>query len=240
MKKRKKINLILLTFSIIFLTTFVSAQTNLDTATQKIPVMLSEFLKFLQLDTTLLASLLMGLLLWAIVYSIVVQLFHSGGKWGSIFATLVSLIIVILSMIALPENFIDAVLLQYGAMGAAIITIIPFMILLYFSLVVIKNLFIAKIIWIFYTVYYFSLFIFKIANAPARVGWIGWFRAANIPYIGAVIAGVFVIFASKWLRGMLFKEKLSAAEEKALQKVQLRKTLKQIQEEEAKAEGLTT
>ena len=135
-----------------FVAGIVSAATNGEIAVTSI----ADFLRTLGANPASLSSILLGVLLWIVLYSIVKEIFgFSGGR--SNFAWIgpgaVSLIIVILTFLYLPSNFVEAIALQYSAMGAAILTVIPFVIILYFTTVVTKSQLVARAVWIFYTVY---------------------------------------------------------------------------------------
>ncbi|MBU0761103.1 MAG: hypothetical protein KJ600_01655 [Nanoarchaeota archaeon] len=220
----------------IFSFNFVSALTGRE-ITLKTSELITETLNStIFLSTESLSKYLLGFLLWIIIFSIVkkLELFKSE-RFGTLLPTIVSLIIVILSFIYLPDNFVQAIVLQYGAMGAAILTIIPFIILLYFSLSVSKGLLLPRIIWIFYVVYYFALFAYKIvSNFEEKI-----LISENIPYAAAILAGVFVFIFLKDLRKWLFKGQLSDQLTSAKQDVAVRAAGRDIERDEAKSRGIT-
>jgi len=223
----KKNSLIVLSIlSVVFLTSFVAAQTILESAGLGI----TDFLRSILLTPANLSVILLGLLLWIIVYTIVVQIgLGSEGRGSSIAAGAISLIIVILSFLYLPANFVEAIVLQYGAMGATILTVIPFFIMLYFTVSVSKSLLVARAIWIFYVVYYITLFFYKIATTITGT----WTN--SIPYIGAIIAGIIIFFLLPAMRDFLYKGKLEAKEERAIKGVKFRALGRKVAEEETKA-----
>jgi len=114
-------------------------------------------------------------------------------------------------------------------MGAAILTAVPFIILLYFSFAVTDNLAVAKAIWVFYIVYYFSLFVYKVGLSTNEI-----FTVENIPYLGAIIAGIIIFFGIKQFREWTFLGKLDSEKEKALNKMKVRQAGREMQDEEAK------
>ncbi|MFA6023002.1 MAG: hypothetical protein WC781_02865 [Candidatus Pacearchaeota archaeon] len=192
------------------------------------------FLSTIQLTPRTLSSVLLGALLWIVLYSVLGQIFKVGEKrWARVFSGAVALIITLLAFIYLPANFVEAITLQYSAMGAAILTVIPFAILLYFTVWVSESLLIARVTWIFYIVYYFTLFIYKLASTPAEGGW--W--AQTIPYWGAIIAGILILILIPGIRTFVFRGKLTAVKEKGMNAAQRRKALLNLEKENLEAFG---
>lgn len=211
---------------------FVAAETNFDVFARSAAQGLSGFLVNLSVEPALLSTILLGILLWIVIYSIVIKVFDfdTGRRWGVVGAGIVSLIIVLLTFIYVDDNFIEAIALQYSALGATILTVIPFVILVYFTTVVTRSLLIARVTWIFYVVYYFALFVFKIANSPAGTS---WWSASNIPYFAAIIAGVIILVVVGWMREELFKQTLRSGEEAGMNDVKLREAGRKIERAEA-------
>lgn len=209
-------------FSTMSLLSVVSAQTVLD----KTATSVSNFLSSIYLTPDNSSKLLLGILLYIVIFTIVSKIGLAGKKKGNIGAAIASLIIVILSVFYLPDNFIAAIIAQYGAMGATILTVIPFMIILYFSISVSKSLFVARVTWVFYILYYMSLFFYKTATAT------DWKQA--IPYVAAMIAGIIIFFILPTVRNLVFAGELSSDEEAAMRDVNFRELGKKIQREEAK------
>ncbi len=177
-----------------------------------------------------LTVILLGALLWIILYSIVKQVFNYENKWVP---AGVSLIIVILTFIFIPKDLTEAIALQYTAMGAAILTIVPFAIILYFTLNVLQSNMAARITWIFYIVYYFSIFIYKLGSStlPFQEAIL---QTENLFYIGAIIAG-FIIFAfTPKIKKLIFKGKLTDKELAAEQGLALRRTGRKLMNQESK------
>ena len=164
-----------------------------DFAEDNVMGMLAGRLDGLGLNPALLSSILLGVLLFIVIHTVVGKVFFkkAEGKYINWIGGAVSLIIVFLSFLYIPRNFIDSVVLQYGAMGMAILAIIPFAIILYYTSFVTKNVFVSKGIWMFYIVYYFGLFIYRVALD----GFESW--GEYIPYIGAIGVGIaMVVFMS--------------------------------------------
>ena len=108
---------------------------------------------------------------------------------------------------ALPSGFLEALRSSYGAMGAALLTIVPFIIVLLFSFRV-GNGFIARITWLFFAIYYFVLYIYNWAGLGGA-----WDSSAALPYLLGVIAGIIIFFFIIPIRKAVFKGKLEAVEE---------------------------
>jgi len=213
-----------------FVSNFVLAETVAEAWGKNLAQGISSFLETIKINPKTSSIVLLGILLWIIIYSIIVKIFNYKGKWGSISGALVSLIIVVLSFLYLPENLVETIVLQYGAMGATILTIIPFIILLYFSISVSRNLFTARVIWIFYIMYYLVIFLYKMGTLEAGSAWYEY-----LPYLGAMIAGIIIFFALPTIRSLIFQGELSTLKEKAIRDVNFRKLGRKIEREETKA-----
>ena len=175
---------------------------------------------------------LLGLILFMVIFSIVSKLFNWKGKSGFWLAMPVSLAVVILTFLYLPENFVEAIVLQYGAMGSAILAAIPLVIMLYFTVSVIESLFVARAVWIFYVFYYLIIFFYRAAESE-----IFW-SFDNLPYFGAIIAGIIIFFMIGTIRNLIFKEKLEDDKQREIHKIKIRKTVKELEDQEAAARGI--
>lgn len=207
----------------------VSAETNFESWTRSAAYSISDFLNTIQLNPTNFSSLLLGVLLFMIIYTIVKGLNFAEGRWNWTFSAIVSLIITILSFFWLPPTFIDAISLQYGAMGAAILTAIPFIIMVIFTFRATSNLAVARAIWAFYIFYYLTIFLYVWGTGTAP-----FWSFENLPYMGAIIAGLFIFLFIKDFRNFVFKGELDARKEKGLHRVKVRKALDELKDEEAK------
>jgi hypothetical protein len=187
------------------------------------------------------SKILLGILLWIILYSVVSQmkLFEIGNS-GRVLSGIVALIITILTFILMPKNFIEAIVLQYGALGATILTVIPFLIMIYFTFKVTSNMLVAKIAWIFYVVYYFGLFTYKIVENSGNADSITQLISQNIPYVLAIIAGIVIFIFIKRLRIWTIQSEIETKELKGKRAVEKLKLLNKLKQEELKGytEGL--
>ena len=101
-----------------------------------------------------LSKVFMALLIGMFVYSALGTFFtDKNQKWVLNLATIA---VTGLAIIGLPGNFLESVLLGYGAMGIALLMIVPFLVIFWFT-VKTKNILLARGIWLFYTIYYFGL-----------------------------------------------------------------------------------
>jgi len=231
MRKERVLGLSIISlFVISFLVSFVSAETNIESVAGS----LADGLEKISINPTYLTEALLGILLFMILYTIVVQLFNFSGKKGGMLAGITSLIIVILTFVWLPSGYVEAIALQYSAMGATILTVIPFAIMLYFTLVINKSLLFARITWLFYAMYYLTMFIYKLGVSETGKIWT-W---DNIPYFGALIIGIIIFFFIKDIRNLIFKEKLTSNMTKAKENVALRAAGREIETAEAVSRGL--
>lgn len=232
MKRDVKKVLVLGLFSI-FLISFIAGVVSAATNAEIVFESMTKFLQNLGANPTNLSSILLGILLWIILYSIVKEIFgFKGSNLSWLGPGAVSLIIVILTFLYLPSNFVEAIALQYSAMGATILTVIPFAIILYFTTVVSNKLLIARAIWIFYTVYYFTMFLYKVASSTQI-----W-SADNIPYFGAMAAGIAMIFLVGLMRRTVFRATLDSDTEQAMRGVRVRTKARQVENAEAVGYGI--
>ena len=144
----------------------VSAESNFEAATKKLASGTSNIFSGLQLSPSNFTLILFGILLWMVVYSVIrnIDLFKSNhGIWSAAFALIVS----ILAFNGFPPGFIEGIVIQYQAMGATIVTVIPFIIMVWFTTMSGINLMMSRLIWLVYTVYYFSLFHLFLISQPS-------------------------------------------------------------------------
>ncbi len=152
-------------------------------------------------DSQIFQGLLLFVLLFIIIYDIT-SFFFSEGK---VTRWLVPLIISALSILALPKDFLIAIGDSYGAMGAAILTVIPFIALLLFT-ARIKSRLVAKMSWVFFAIYYFVLLLADLLNTATP---------SNTPaYFAAFLVGVVAFFAIGPIRDFLLAQEKKDIEEK--------------------------
>lgn len=227
--KKSGLGIFFAVLTVFFSLSFVSAETAAEAAARNTATWLTSTFAEIGATPTMLSTILLAILLWIVLYSMIVQMKLFGGKTatGRIVSTVVAAIVTILAFVAMPANFIESIVLQYGAAGAAILAVIPLLILLYFSLWVTESLFIARIVWVFYIVYYIALFTYKFATMPSGTPWVEY-----LPYIAAIVAGIIIFFFMRGLRGFIFKGELDALEEKGDFVAKRGKVLHKLQREE--------
>lgn len=174
-------------------------------------------------DTELLSRVFFALLLGMIIYSIIGTIFSGAGKWTQWGITFV---ITSLSLLGMPSGFLEAIRIQYGAMGATILTVIPFIIVLIFSLKS-KSVLIARVTWIFYAFYYFAMYTYAIITSKT-----GWFGLETAPYFVAFMMGLVLFFGMPLIRKLITEGELAGLEERGMSKVKRRNLLQQIQDED--------
>lgn len=163
----------------------------------------------------------LGVLLWIVLYSVLIKtgLFaRSTGELG-IGAALVALIVTILAFLYTPADFWTSIAVQYSVLGAAILTLIPFLIMFYFTAAVSENLLMSYLFWIVYVIYYFLAFFYKILMSDK-----GLSAPENLPYLIAIIGGVLVLSFLAVIRKWFWKEELLSKRETGMRKIQKAKT----------------
>ncbi|MFH1522139.1 MAG: hypothetical protein ABIF18_04235 [archaeon] len=177
-------------------------------------------------EKEMLSRVFFALLLGMIIYSIISVMFSESNswiKWGITGA------ITSLALLGLPSGFLEAIRTQYGAMGATILTVIPFLIILMFSLKA-ENLLIARLTWIFYAMYYLSMYAYMATSKG------GFFTTESMPYGIAFFVGILIFFGLPAIRNLLFKGEIEGLMEKGMNKVEKRKTARTISDANLTAE----
>ena len=152
-------------------------------------------------EQELLTKVFFSILLYMILYSIISVIFGSG-KYTT---WIITLMITIISMIAIPPGFLESLRTSYGAMGLSILAIIPFIIMLFFT-VRVQSALVARVLWIFYMFYYLALFAYAIADK-------GITNINTIPYWAAIGAGLLAFLLVGMLRNAIFLGEMSGVKE---------------------------
>ena len=180
-------------------------------------------------DNEIWSRFFMAILLGMVIYSIIAGLFKDSNvwiKWG------ITISVTFLALLGLPAGFLETIRVQYGAMGATILTLIPFIIVFIFSLQT-KYLVITRVTWLFYAGYYFGMYSYEVATHG------GWFSGEKaLPYMVAWIVGLFLFFGIKSIRNMLFEGKVEGLMEQGIQKVERRAVLQKIKDEDLEKQPL--
>jgi len=171
--------------------------------------------------------LLYAVLLGMIVYTVISSFFKGSGrliKWG------ISIAITAIAMIGIPKEIYSALEVQYGAMGSAILAVIPFMVILFFTIKV-GSLLIARLTWGFFTIYMIVMSFTRLIS-PENIA-----NGASWPYLVGIAAGIAMFWWMPFWRKKFFDEELNAQKEIAEKKSAVRAAWKSQQETEAEAEG---
>jgi hypothetical protein len=169
-------------------------------------------------EKEMLTRVFFAILLGMIIYSIISMMFSGSSpwiKWGITGA------IVSLALVGLSNEFLEVIRVQYSAMGATILTVIPFMIMMAFTIKV-NNLVVARLTWIFYAMYYLAMYGYRVVESSSF--------SAGLPYGIAFIVGLVVFFGIKQIREMITKGEIAGITEKGMKKVDKRKALQDIQD----------
>jgi len=175
-------------------------------------------------EKEMLSRVFFALLLGMIIYTVIESIFAKSSKlitWG------ITIIITALAMLGLPSGFLEAVRISYGAMGAAILAIIPFIIILVFSLRT-RSVLLARITWIFYVIYYFALYLQKIFGVDKA----GWLSGQTIPYLAGIVAGIAIFILLGTMRRWLFKGEIAGIKESGEKGIMRGKLLKDLKKKE--------
>lgn len=194
-------------------------------------------------ESEIFSKIFFALLLAMLIYSVLGTFLE-----GSPFIRFgVSVIVTILAIFSIPANFLEAIRTQYGVMGAALLTIIPFAIVTLFTIKV-KNKLIGSVTWVFYTMYYFAIFIGKLVenwNTGAHPGsaplgfWNVLFLPDVFPYVLAVVAGVVMVFFLGYFREWFFGATLDSEIELAKAKNRARAAGLNAEAERLEATGIS-
>ncbi len=168
-------------------------------------------------DNEWLSKLFFAILLGMVIYTIISSFFSKSNsfiQWG------ITIAITSISFMGIPADFLEALRTSYGAMGLTILTVIPFLIMVIFT-VKTKDLMIARGTWAFYGFYYFLLVIGKWLDIKEinKVGQtsvnIGIHTISTTPYWIAILGGIFMFFTIPYIRYFFDESGLDTYVEKA-------------------------
>ncbi len=223
MKKGVSIGLTTAITSLLSISSVFAQQTNFQIWGETAAGSIARLFETLRLGPTSFSTILLGILLWMVLYSVLRSsgLFREGEMGGgTAIAGIVALIVTILAFMYIPDNFVEAIVLNYGAMGATILTVLPTFIIIWFTLAVTTNLLLARMIWAVYIIYYISLALYKIGSVSAS-NYVdqGIFSATNLiqisPYLIALIIGIFIFLFLRPFRQWFSKEIIKSKRERA-------------------------
>ncbi len=186
-------------------------------------------------EKEMLTRVFLAILLGMVIYTVIGSMFKPESRLTKI---IITFLITAISLLALPSGFLESIITQYGAMGAAILSIIPFMIMLVFS-VRVESLLVARVVWIFYMIYYFALYIYKAVIVSGGQYWWGVFTLGFggaptevIPYSFAFYAGLLIFFLIKPIRRAVFRGKMDSIKESGRKVATKAKLLHELQSKE--------
>ena len=178
-------------------------------------------------------TILFAILLTMIVYSVLDSVFFFKNFIPFVRVS-IAIAISLLALIGLPPGYLNSISTSYGAMGASILVVIPFLIVLAFTIKV-ENLFIARLTWIAFAGYYLIIYIQRI-TLEALEG--GIRSTANLPNFIGFIIGIIAFFMLPYIRRLMFRGELNADMEKALQDVKIRQYGRRVERAEARSRGI--
>jgi hypothetical protein len=161
-----------------------------------------------------------AMLLGMIIYSIISIMFNKSSRWitWGITGAITSL-----ALLGLPSGFLEVIRIQYGAMGATILTIIPFFIIMAFTLQI-NNLLAAKVTWIFYAMYYLAMYSYEVVVSDSF--------SSGLPYGTAFFVGIAIFFGIGEIRNLIFKGQIEGIIEKGHQRIAKRKALQNLEDKD--------
>jgi hypothetical protein len=165
-------------------------------------------------------QVLLGILLFFIYYSVIPDFM---GEDNTKLAFLITLIVTIVSVVAIPDGFFSAIMAQYGIMGATLLSVFPFIIILIFS-VKAQNTLVARVVWLFYVLYYFGIYLYLTINLFIDEGkwvWVSTEAVNTLPYVIAMIAGFIMFFFIVKIIDVVFEGKMESLENKAENRIDL-------------------
>lgn len=174
-------------------------------------------------EKEMLSRVFFALLLGMIIFSIISVMFKDSGRpiqW-TITGAITSL-----ALLGLPANFLEAVRTSYGAMGATILVMIPFIIILVFSLRT-RSVLLARVTWVFYAAYYLMMYLYNIVTQKGA-----WLTTESIPYLAGFAAGVFIFFFVSGIRDLIFKGEIAGIRESGEKSIGEGKLLKELKNQE--------
>jgi len=109
---------------------------------------------------------LFAIILAMFVYTAVDQFFGDKAlvKW------IATISITLVAFIGMPDGFLESIAGGYGAMGFAILSAIPFAVILWFTIKS-ESLLISRVTWVFFSMYYLGLFLFAVFSNGDFSGW---------------------------------------------------------------------
>lgn len=173
-------------------------------------------------------KVLFFVLLFLIVYSIVTIIPLFRGR--STVSILVSLVVSVLGVAYMPTDLVMMIINPYTAMGATILSIIPIILLFFFTKRVVTNNFLKGLVWFIFAVTLLTLtFMATVAKPDNVFAWI---------YGGASIVALIMSIFHRQIDNMIWKGEMEQRVTRAKQRLQTKTALANLRMQEAASEGL--
>ena len=192
-----------------------TGQTNFDVFLGGLAEKLSGLFNNVQLDLSKSTSILLGILLWMIIYTIFRQS-DFFGREGEIWTGLIAVIVTILSMIYIPSTLILSIGNLWGGLGATILTVLPFGMAFYFTVAVTRNSIIARAIWFIFFLYFLVIFSHTWA---VNYDTINRSITSGLSYTIGGIASLIMFLTIPWWRERWWKIQMEQYREKGRRRV---------------------
>lgn len=189
-----------------------------------------------ELDLTF-AKWIFSLILFIVIFVVSdsIPFFHGERKTGA--RVIFSILVAFLATAYLSLEELYVLLVSYSAMGIAIGIIVPFIILLFFSIKLgsyggVGGLIIQRIMWLIFGVWLvYRLFFGSISTADgvAQLG-----TGGTIVILIVLILTALFVFANKTIMKYLFKLELNTEEEAAIRAVERRAAARRVEDAEAR------
>jgi len=156
-----------------------------------------------------LAPWLLGCLLFMVVYSIIkeIQLFETTES-NFFVSVIISAIITFLAFLYMPDVIIKMIGPQYSVLGATILTLIPFLIMFYFTVFIVRSLVLGKLAWFVFVVYYAGIFVSLFLQSVGESE--DWVNSSTLPYIIGIGGGIVMFAYLGWFRNFFWREVLAS------------------------------
>ncbi len=171
-------------------------------------------------DEFLFAKILLFALILLVVYTVISKNTIFGGRKNNPIQWIISSAISILSIRYLPDNFIQAILLQYNTLGVALTVFLPLIIYFFFIHQSGLGPYGRKVGWLVYIISFFSLWLIREDDLGE----------ANIIYWIAIALVILFIIADKTINKHLKKREIEKAmdESKAERRVHAQYKLREL------------
>ena len=201
---------------------FVSAETNFEVWGRSTLGGLGKIATSLKFTPGNSTTILLGILLWMVIHTIIKKTGIAGGTQAKVWPVIISLIITILAFIYIPETLLMSIGANYGALGATILTVLPFFFAFYFTTAITEDYAMAKIIWFMFMAYYLLMFAFTWGFVEPSTSTINYFgnevKSSTLDgffYIIGSIASLTMFIFLGFFRNTAWKAQLEGRTERA-------------------------